>query len=144
MCINVLHVQLTSWLRWSSIGVEIKVGHRLFDAHTESHALQGKRMDGIHKLSIFGWESVSMRHSLKHRTRRIQTYNNKTNVYYFITEQELYSVYLWCLKSFIGDKDITVESLYVNENNFKYNAALNYIYKLNILIIHINVFFLLH
>lgn len=74
MWINVLHVQLAPWLKWSSIGVEVKVGNRLFDAHTESHALLSKCMDGIHKPSILRWESVSMRHSLKQWTCRIQTY----------------------------------------------------------------------
>lgn len=74
MWINVLHVQLAPWLKWSSIRVEVKVGNRLFNAHTESHALLGKCMDGIHKPSILRWESVSMRHSLKQWTCRIQTY----------------------------------------------------------------------
>lgn len=57
-CDSVLHNvvinmhDVAARLKSSPIGVEVKVRHRLLDAHAEAHVLLGKGVDGIHKVGI--------------------------------------------------------------------------------------------
>lgn len=45
-------LDVAAWLEGATVGVEIKVSHRLLDAHTEPHVLLGEGVDGVHKVGI--------------------------------------------------------------------------------------------
>lgn len=66
--------QVTSRLEVSSVRVEVIMSHSLLDAHAEAHAFLGEGVDGVHKISIIGRQSVRGRHALKQRPRWIQTW----------------------------------------------------------------------
>lgn len=71
-------VQVTSGLEVSSVGIKVIMCHRLIDAHAETHAFVGERVDGVHEHGVVRRQSVRWRHALEQGPSGVETFGRNT------------------------------------------------------------------
>ena len=67
-------VEVAARLEGAPVGVEVLVGDRLLDAHAQTHALLGERVDGVHEVRVVGGQPVHRGHALEQGPRGVQAW----------------------------------------------------------------------